>query len=322
MKWNSFFLFALIVLMISGSSPGASDATVGLETMERPELLPFFFPAGTETRQFISYDTSGSNNDGNFETAFTKYIDSNGEYVIFDASGPGCLYRQQFNCWGRDGSAEAGNFHLKYYFDDEPLARLNVKVNKLFGGALAPFDSPFGFHDPKHRFSILYYPFSFQKRLKVTTTLDGRQHLKQGFSGLWYQYTYLTYPNDSGIQSWAGRSQDSQKVREQWNQLGTDPKNAAGNVSTTKTVSIPRGSKANLLELKGQGAIASLKLALAPFSRETYFDTTLRIYWDGNTVPAVDMPLGYFFGGGAKDYPYRDRVWNKSLKTLFFGFDK
>ena len=75
--------------------------------MEHPELLPLFLPEGTETRQSSSYDPSGSNNDGNFKTAYTKYIDTNGEYVIFDASGPGCLYRQQINVWSR-GRQKAG----------------------------------------------------------------------------------------------------------------------------------------------------------------------------------------------------------------------
>jgi len=26
-------------------------------------------------------------------------VDANGEFVIFDAYGPGCLYRQQYNAW-------------------------------------------------------------------------------------------------------------------------------------------------------------------------------------------------------------------------------
>ena len=88
-------------LCLALAQPGAFGGAVagpgapGLSAMEQPELLPLFPPEGTETRQLSSYDPSASNNDGNFKTAFTKYVDINGEYVIFDASGPGCLYRQQ-----------------------------------------------------------------------------------------------------------------------------------------------------------------------------------------------------------------------------------
>src|SRR5271156_2233899 len=96
----------------------ASAVLPGLATMEHPELLPLLPPDGTETRQSSSYDPSGSNNDGNFRTAYTRYIDTNGEYVIFDSAGPGCLYRQQINVWSRGRHAASGKSHIKYYFDD------------------------------------------------------------------------------------------------------------------------------------------------------------------------------------------------------------
>ena len=110
---KSLTLASLALLCLALAQPKAFGGAValpaapGLPAMEHPELLPLFPPEGTETRQFSSYDPSGSNNDGNFKTAFTKYIDANGEYVIFDASGPGCLYRQQINVWSR-GRQKAG----------------------------------------------------------------------------------------------------------------------------------------------------------------------------------------------------------------------
>ena len=32
--------------------------------------------------------------------------------------------------------------------------------------------------------------------------------------------------------------------------------------------------------------------------------------------------MGYFFGGGGKDFGCSNNVWHNPLKTLFFGFDK
>src|SRR6202012_2589615 len=115
----------------------ASTGTPGFFTMEHPELLPLFLPDGTETRQSSSYDSSGSNNDGNFRNAYTKYIDTNGEYVIFDAFGPGCLYRQQINIWSRGRKKQAGLAHIKYYFDDETKPRVDATIDDLFGGKIA-----------------------------------------------------------------------------------------------------------------------------------------------------------------------------------------
>src|SRR6185437_2205991 len=127
----------------------------GLPMMEHPELLPLFLPDGTETRQSSSYDPSGSNNDGNFRTAYTKYIDTKGAYVIFDASGPGCLIRPQINVSSRGRTKEAEQAHIKYYFGDESKARVDATIDDLFSGKIAPFTDPFAFLDPRERFGIL-----------------------------------------------------------------------------------------------------------------------------------------------------------------------
>jgi hypothetical protein len=297
----------------------ATLATPGLAAMEHPELLPLFPPDGTETRQSSSYDPSGSNNDGNFRSAYTKYIDTNGEYVIFDASGPGCLYRQQINVWSRGRKKAAGLSHIKYYFDDEPKPRVDMTIDDLFGGKEAPFTDPFTFLDPRPRFGILYYPFAFKKRLKVTTT--GDFSILPDTNGCWYQYTYLTYADSNAVTTWAGPREDSPVVRSQWTHLGLDPKPTDGNVTVTNTVTIPNGKTALLAELHGAGSIASLKLRLNPYGHKQFYHTSLRIYWDGDKHPAMDVPIGLFFGGGGETYPVCRHVPEMSLSTLFYGFD-
>lgn len=288
--------------------------------MEQPELLPLFPPEGTETRQLSSYDPSASNNDGNFKTAFTKYVDINGEYVIFDASGPGCLYRQQINVWSRGRQKLAGNSHIKYYFDDEPKPRLDLSIDDLFGGKVAPFTEPFSFLDPLPRFGILYYPFPFKKRLKVTTT-DDLTRLANPYTSSWYQYTYLTYGNADAVTTWAGPGEDSARVRSQWTHLGLDPKSTAGNVTVSNTFTIPKAKSAVLTELSGAGSIASLKLRLEPYGRKQFYHTILKIYWDGAKRPAVEMPVGLFFGGGGESYANCRHVPEMALRTLLYGFD-
>ncbi len=321
----SLTLALALALPLAAQTPGLSapDLTirpVGLGAIEHPEQLPFLHANGTETRQFASYDPSGANDDGNFKSAYTKYIDSNGEFVIFDASGPGCLYRQQYNVWWKGGRISAGQAHIRYYFDNETTPRVDLPVDQLFGGHIPPFTAPFAFLDPKWRFGILYYPFTFKTRLKITTTMD-LSGPSGNDDGSWYQYTYLTYPNATGVTSWTGPEEDSSAVREQWNHPGADPKPAAGNVAEHKTVAIPKGTSATLAELKGTGSIASLRIHIEPYSQETFFHTTLRIYWDGSTTPAVDLPLGYFFGGGGEKFKEGPRIPGMSLKTLLYGFD-
>ena len=319
LAWLVLFCLALAQPKAFGGAV-AGLAVPGLPAMEHPELLPLFLPEGTETRQFISYDPSGSNNDGDFTTAYAKYIDANGEYVIFDASGPGCLYRQQINVWWRGRHKQAGKAHIKYYFDDEPKPRLDLTIDDLFGGKIAPFTEPFVFLDSIPRFGILYYPFPFKKRLKITTTED-LTRLADPYRAAWYQYTYLTYPDAASLTTWDGPAEDSPLVRSQWTHLGLDPKPTAGNVTVSNSVTIPQGKSAVLAELRGAGSIASLKLRLEPYGRKQFYHTILRIYWDGAKRPGVNLPLGLFFGGGGEAYANCKRVPEMSLRTLFYGFD-
>jgi hypothetical protein len=310
-----------LALALPAAFGGAAAGPVapGLPAMEHPECLPLFLPEGTETRQSSSYDPSGSNNDGNFRTAYTQYIDTNGEYVIFDAAGPGCLYRQQINVWSRGRKKAAGQSHIKYYFDDEPKPRVDATIDDLFGGKVAPFTAPFAFLDPRPRFGDLYYPFAFKQRLKVTTT-DDFSKLPDP-NGCWYQYTYLTYADSNAVTTWAGPQEDSLLVRSQWNHLGLDPKSTAGNVTLTNTVTIPKGKSAVLTVLHGAGSIASLKFRIEPYGRKQFYHANLLIYWDGAKRPAVEMPIGLFFGGGGETYANCQRVPEMSLSTLFYGFD-
>lgn len=325
---------SFLLLSITAGTAGAKGYSAGLERMARPELLPFLHPNGTQTKQFISYDSGGGNNDGSFINAFTKYVDENGEHVIFDEYGPGCLYRQQMNIWsswdrGVRTVRGAGQARIKYYFDNETTARIDMSMDDFFGSNVSPFNKPLCFMDTglsrreatrtKNRFAIQYYPFPFQRRLKVTVlpSFDW-----SGRWSTWYQYTYLAYPTSTNVTSWAGKAEDSDTIRRQWENSGKDPKNTHGNVSVTKTVAIANGSTQTILSLKGKGSVVSLKIHLRPFTKATFFDTNIKIYWDGSATSAVDLPLGYLFGGGGKEYECSDEVWQKTLTTLFFGFDK
>ena len=133
--------------------------------------LPLLHPFGTNTRQFISYDVSGGNTDYHFEKAFTKYIDDNGESVIFDEIGPGCLFRQQRNVWCHFINNDLvpqegwGSGRIKYYFDFESKPTINMTLDEFFRCHTAPFTTPLCFFDSTtykgkelHRFAIMYYP--------------------------------------------------------------------------------------------------------------------------------------------------------------------
>ena len=63
-------------------------------------------------------------------------------------------------------------------------------------------------------------------------------------------------------------------------------------------VSIPPGQTKTLAEISGAGVIRRFYMAPLSTDRMRYRKMILRIYWDGQKDPCVEVPLGDFFGSG------------------------
>ncbi len=301
----------------------ARPLAYGFAGMEHPELLPFFLPNGTQTKQFITYDPAGENRSG-----FFKRYEENGEYVFFDEIGPGCLYRQQMNVFSKMTAFPNEEIRIRYTFDDEPQPRIDMTFAEFFGKGgkyTAPFTPPLAYFDTQGSqwsqgpgaFAVLYYPLPFAKRLKVSAYHSAGM---KPYDATWFQYTYLKYPPGTPVQSWLGREADSQVTRGQWDRLGGDPKATPPGNAVRLTNAVPPGGAVRVLDEPGPGAIGAIRLGLAPWTRETFFHTRIRITWDNQPAPAVDMPLSSFFGAGGDTIGAED-VSGMTLNTLFFGFD-
>ena len=312
-------LFFSIKVSCQKSILDSSYIPTGFEAMSKIERLPLLYPYGAKKNREITYDASGGNGFGLFQAMFKKYVDPKGEIVFFDAYGPGCLYRQQMNIWSSRGiGVNNKNIRIRYYFDDEPEPRIDVPVYEFFNGEHPPVTSPFAFRQ-KEAFGIVYYPFSFKERLRVTLadTMLVRM-VKDSIETTcnWYQYDYITFPAGTKVNSWNPVDAYEKTVRQQWTNVGEDPKNETGNQSVEKTLSIRQGESAVVFDGKGQASIAGIQLKLEPFTPETFYNTYIRMEWD-NMPAAVDLPLSYFFGGGG----IKDNKWNDTLKTLLYGFN-
>ena len=83
-----------------------------------------------------SYDRTGGNDDGFRGTHSALSVDARGEHVIFDARGPGCVYTLWFTS-RVDGWSGLDWGRLRFYFDDEAEARVEIEANDLFAGTPA-----------------------------------------------------------------------------------------------------------------------------------------------------------------------------------------
>lgn len=79
--------------------------------------------------------------------------------------------------------------------------------------------------------------------------------------------------------------------------------------SRNKVIQVPRGTRATICQASGQGYVAQLWLTFpgwfwqhwetsAPVSQNILKTLILRMYWDDQAEPAVQVPIGDFFGNG------------------------
>jgi hypothetical protein len=84
--------------------------------------------------------------------------------------------------------------------------------------------------------------------------------------------------------------------------IGSYDKSGGNNDRLT---AIKVGEKVTIMDVKGAGVISHIWFTIAPgadaLSRN---DIILRMYWDGNSFPSVESPLGSFFGNGWNEAYY------------------
>lgn len=284
MKISALNFMMLMALCLMGLRHADATAVYGLDRMERFDLLPYLLE-GTQVQQVSSYDRSGGNDDGFNGTYSSLYVDSNDEYVLFDEMGAGCLYR----FWMTYGSSPAdyASYRLRFYFDNEVVPRLDMSIAEFFDGVGAPLEFPLvgPFNESSHG-CYCYVPFPYRERLKIT--LSG--------SPLFYNMTYHRFDSADGIDSWTG-TEDQSAVLAQWNAVGSDPKPAVSNLVATGNLSLPAGTNGMLFSVTGSGTVQSIKLDPSPATPDVLSNVRIQMDWDGG-IPAVDVPLGDFFGSG------------------------
>lgn len=283
--------------------PHSPALPYGLQLLAHFELLPIF--RDTRCFQDASYDPSGGNGD-----AGHYFRQEGNRSILCDIKGPGCVYR----FW----SANAAG-HLKIFFDGETTPRIDCPMQDLFLGKVAPFVAPLVGH--KSGGWYCYFPMPFAKRCRMEVTDPG---------SMYYHVQYQRFPDNRAVATFTRQlSQSDEKalgmVLAQWSSNGENPITAwtpalpdyrSSTKSIGSVVSLPAGQTRLLGNLVGPGVVKALRLALVPADRVTLRQTLLRVYWDGATKPAIEAPVGDFFGVGFGDH----RVRSQPMAMLESGY--
>ena len=283
----------------------------GLAFYDDLSLLPGIY-SNVQSYYLSSYDRTGGNDDGFVGTYSQLYVDEQGEHVIFDANGPGCVYNLWFT--GDDQKLHWGR--LRLYFDGEKTPRFECEAEELFSGQRAPFVYPLVTHAfiSSGGYSCSA-PLPFARRLRITT------EKLAGFYNVYYQLY-----QDVSIQSWSPQ-QEYSKLINLFERCGSDPKPARAKTDIVrKTVSLAAAGggespEVELLSLDHGGVIQYIKLnpLFAPdaYSLNHVF---LRVFYDKQDTPSVDVPIGPFFGSGLGEADVRSLFVGMSSSGVYYSY--
>ena len=300
-----------LAVCVSVAAGHVQAQPAAMEFYKDLSLLPYIY-TDAEPHYISSYDRTGGNDDGFRGTYSQLYVDDKGEHVIFEEDGPGCIYNLWFTGSGR-------NLHwgkIRFYFDNEKTPRIEYEAEEFFSGLHPPFVYPLVTHSfiSSGGFSCSM-PFPFAAHLKVTTEKTA------GF----YNIYYLLYKNSS-LESWTGRM-DCSRLIDLFQSCGRDPKPATEDIRVArKTISLAAAARGTspeveLLSLNHAGTIQHIKINPL-YAPDAYAlnHVYLRIFYDGQAQPAIDVPLGPFFGSGLGEAEVRSLFIGMSASGTYYCY--
>jgi len=213
-------------------------------------------------------------------------IEPDGEGVMMDEDGPGCIFR----LWSANPQGK-----LRVYLDGAEEPTFEWDFASLFLGETHPFIQPLVWKRSPEAMtaSDCYVPIPFAKHVKVTCTEPG---------GRFYQVGYLRYPTDWQVESFhlpltPGEDSALRAAADAWAHPSTDPKpKLPGQATVTTEMTLAAGQTIALADLNGPGVVRALRARVTSEQRDFWRKLVLSGTWDGAQAPQVLSPLGPFLG--------------------------
>ncbi len=207
---------------------------------------------GVTAHQASSYERRDRESWGvNGDSGHYARVEPNGEAVLFQADGPGCIWR----IWSANPQGL-----LRFYFDGAATPSLELPFQALFEDGRPPFIRPLVYQrDTERSAHDCYVPLPFAKSVKVTADAAHRQY---------YHFDWLHYPAGTTVPTFrlplSGEERDAvRRAAEAWANPGRDPKPAlAGQQTVRQALTLQPGQTIALADLTGPGQIRALRVRL------------------------------------------------------------
>ncbi len=268
--------------------PSVPHAAAGSELEAELALKRLPFAGATHRASYGTHDRSGSNDDGFSGTSSYLYRKAPGEYVVFDARGPGVIHR----VWmGRTEKIS----RVRFYFDGAGKPAIDVTPQQLFGdgGLLGHPVAASG--SSAGGGSLLTIPIRFSRRVVIATV--GPPKFVQ------VDYSLLDSGTKAESASLTALKQQSKKLAAQYERLSGDSLHKGCQPhSVEKNIHLLPGENATIARLVGPGVIRCLRVSCANVANMK--NVLLQIYWDNKTTVGFGSYLADIFGQkfGASDW--------------------
>jgi len=260
------------------------------------------------TLQFTSYDRRSLQPDKPFWFAnsdgfggepipgFEKILkepdeDGIGEYLICDVNGPGAIVK----LWTARISGK-----VKLLIDGKEI--FNGDAPDLFWDFPNQFTTePISLTGSYRQFDAVYFPIPFAKSCRIEWT--GR------IRDIHFYYVNIR-SYDKNVKVTSFRPDDIKLYRTEIDRISDILRNPdrmlpVQGTKNVQTLTVPVGTKAELMQIEGSKAIRELSIKVHTNNPDVILrQTVLRIYFDGASKPQVESPVGDFFGAAPGVNPY------------------
>ncbi len=202
--------------------------------------------------------------------------------VLFDAVGPGAIQA----IWG------LGEHDIRIEADGATI--VDAAQDDFFQGRVPGFPEPL-----VHKECVAsgpwrcvanwsFVPIGFHDRCRITT-----RHPSP-----FYHVIAERYRDPARAVRWSP-DQDLSVLKEEWARSGEDLPGGSALHEERGTCDLAPGAAADLLDLRGAGAVVSLRVTIPDAARDIVESLWLRMDWDGGAVD-VEAPVNFFFGAAVR----------------------
>jgi hypothetical protein len=214
--------------------------------------------------------------------------------AICDLKGAGVVTRL---CLSRPAGT------LRFYIDGEAKPRLQCAASDLFDGKVEPFGS-------WAAGNVSVYPIAFRNGCRIELS---------GAKGIAYSVQSRSQPADEPFASFTPKLNQAQAdlradIARDWSAPGNAETEVRGSTA------LEAGKTVMLKRLQATGIATALTLKIEPADRYTLRQTVLRIFWDGAKTPAIEVPLGDFFGTPFGDTRFKSLFLSSTDNGLVCNF--